>query len=79
MATEIEDLTEQALAIVHATFQKAGLELNMDQGKTEAVITHRGPSADSMRRRLFIDKLNPVLVVVTPSHVLSLAILCHPS
>ena len=47
MPTAIETLLQQ----VHRTFTRRGFELNMQKGKTTAVITFRGPGAPDLRRK----------------------------
>ena len=67
-------MIQQVLALIHTVFQKAGLTLNLDKGKTEAVIMHRGHQADEHRLALFDNVDHPCLVASSETHVLTLRI-----
>ena len=51
-------LVKQVLSKVHALFCDRGLTLNLDRGKTEAVLCFRGAGADALRTQVF-DKDQP--------------------
>ena len=55
-------------------FCDRGLTLNLDRGKTEAVINFRGPGSDALRTQLFDRDCSPVLVGETEHHILSLRV-----
>ena len=67
-------LVQQVTAAVHGLFQARGLTLNLDRGKTEAVLCFRGPGADLQRLSIFDTGRQPVIVVETESHILSLRV-----
>ena len=71
---ELVPLTKQVLALVHGLFRDRGLTLNLDAGKTEAVLCFRGTGATAHRSALFDRDRLPVLVVETESHILSLRV-----
>jgi len=50
-ADEMPGAIERLLQQIHKTFQRRGFELNMQKGKTTAVVTFRGPGAPEMRRQ----------------------------
>ena len=50
---ELVPLTKQVLALVHGLFRDRGLTLNLDAGKTEAVLCFRGAGATAHRSALF--------------------------
>ena len=56
----IKTVTEQVLLTMH----RAGLQINMDRGKTECIATFRGRGAPSMRKQVFIDDKGTLPVVV---------------
>ena len=67
-------LVQQVLAAVHGFFRVRGLTLNLERGKTEAVLCFRGPGADRQRLDIFDTGCQPVIVVDTDSHILSLRV-----
>ena len=73
-ASEMPSLMTKVLTIVHEAFSSFGLTLNMDPGKTEAVIMFRGPGADEQRLQLFDQGQVPTLVASTDTHILSLRV-----
>eukprot|EP00435_Cladocopium_sp_Y103_P008449 s3609_g2.t1 len=71
---DLVPLVTDAAAILHAIFHDHGLTLNLDKGKTEAVIMFRGPAANPQRTALFDKPCPPVLTVSTATHVFRLRI-----
>ena len=67
-------LVQHVMAVVHGLFRARGLTLNLDSGKTEAVLCFRGPGADSHRLQMFDKDKRPVIVIETSSHILSLRV-----
>ena len=67
-------LVTKVLATVHTFFQSRGLTLNLDRGKTEAVLCFRGPGADAHQSKMFDIDHPPVIVVDTDTHILSLRV-----
>ena len=67
-------LVQQVTATVHTLFRERGLTLNLDKGKTEAVLCFRGPGSDAMRLKLFDTERQPIIVVKTESHILTLRV-----
>ena len=60
----IKTVTEQVLL----TMYNAGLQINMDRGKTECIATFRGRGAPSMRKTVFIDDKGTLPVVINKSN-----------
>ena len=50
-AEDMPEAIEKLLQQVHKVFQRRGFELNMQRGKTTAVVTFRGKGAPEMRRK----------------------------
>ena len=73
-SSEMPGLMTNVLALVHEVFSSFGLTINMDPGKTEAVIMFRGKGADVQRLKLFDHDHVPTLVTTTESHILSLRV-----
>ena len=67
-------LVKQVTATVHELFRARGLTLNLDKGKTEAVLCFRGPGSDALRLQMFDTGRQPVIVVDTASHILTLRV-----
>ena len=67
-------LVQQITAVVHGLFRARGLTLNLDKGKTEAVLCFRGPGSDAQRLQIFDTGCQPVIVVDADSHILSLRV-----
>eukprot|EP00435_Cladocopium_sp_Y103_P038877 s1387_g10.t1 len=67
-------LLQQVLVQVFTLCRDRGLTLNLEAGKTEAVLMFRGPGAVAQRIQLFDKERSPVIVVDTPTHVLSLKV-----
>jgi len=67
-------LVRQVTATVHDLFRARGLTLNLDKGKTEAVLCFRGPGSDALRLQIFDTERQPVIVVDTASHILTLRV-----
>ena len=70
----LQPLVQEVIAMLHTTFQRFGLSLNMQKGKTEVVLMYRGRDANSHRSALFDADVPPVIVTTTPTHVLSLRV-----
>ena len=73
-AGQMPKLMTDVLSLVHDVFTSFGLTVNMDQGKTEAVLMFRGQGADAQRLRLFDQPAVPTLIASTETHVLSLRV-----
>ena len=71
---ELVPLVQQVMEAVHNLFRDRGLTLNLDRGKTEAVLCFRGPGADALRSQIFDKAVPPVIVIPTDSHLLSLRV-----
>ena len=54
-ANQLDLLLEQIMLLMHSTFASFGLRLNCSPGKTEAIVQFRGPNAQALRRKRFID------------------------
>jgi len=67
-------LIKRAIGAAHTAFQKRGLSMNLDSGKTELVVMFRGEGAVSCRSQLFDREGAPKLVVTTESHVISVRV-----
>ena len=57
-ATDLPAAIERLLQQIHKVFQRRGFELNMQKGKTTAVVTFRGPGAPDMRRKYQLSTAN---------------------
>jgi len=68
----LQPLVQEVTATLHTLFQRYGLSLNMQKGKTEVVMMFRGKNANRCRSELFDTELPPKLVTTTPTHVLSI-------
>ena len=67
-------LVQQVTAVVHGLFRARGLTLNLDRGKTEAVLCFRGQGSDAQRLQIFDTGCQPVIVVNADSHILTLRV-----
>ena len=52
-AEDLIPIVQETTAILHATFQRFGMSLNMAHGKTEVVLMYRGREANKFRTKLF--------------------------
>lgn len=73
-AEELIPLVQKTTMILHSTFQRFGMSLNMAQGKTEVVLMYRGRDANQLRTQLFDTSTAPTIVTSTPTHVLSIRV-----
>lgn len=73
-AEELIPMVQETTAILHATFQRFGMSLNMDKGKTEVVLMYRGREANKFRTKMFDTSVPPTIVTSTPSHVLTIRV-----
>jgi len=73
-AVDLIPLIQTTTQILHTTFQRFGMSLNMDRGKTEVVVMYRGREANKHRTNLFDIPGVPTIVTSTPTHVLSLRV-----
>ena len=73
-ADTMPTLLADVMRLVHEVFSSFGLTVNMDPGKTEAVVMFRGPGSDTQRLKLFDRDAAPAIVVSTETHVLSLRV-----
>ena len=71
---QLQPLVQEVIAMLHTTFQRFGLSLNMQKGKTEVVLMYRGRDANSHRSVLFDAAAPPTIVTTTSTHVLSLRV-----
>eukprot|EP00435_Cladocopium_sp_Y103_P010671 s2448_g2.t1 len=67
-------LIEHAAGLMHTIFHDHGLTVNLDSGKTEAVLMFRGAGSNPERTVLFDVGRLPVLTISTPAHVFQLRI-----
>eukprot|EP00435_Cladocopium_sp_Y103_P032440 s283_g8.t1 len=72
--SDLLPLVSDVAATMHAIFHAHGLELNLDGGKTEAVVMFRGPGANPQRTQTFDIDRPPVLTVSNDTHVFQLRI-----
>ena len=68
MIQPIKDVT----SILHTVYRRHGMTMNLESGKTEAVVMYRGPGSAPYRTALFDTEAQPTIVVTTNSHILSL-------
>lgn len=73
-ATELVPLIQDTTKIVHAAFQRRGLTLNLDKGKTELIVMFRGPGAVAQRTKLFDIEGQPTITTATSTHILSVRV-----
>ena len=73
-AVDLIPLVQTTTQILHTTFQRFGMSLNMARGKTEVVVMYRGREANKYRTNLFDISGLPTIVTSTPTHVLSLRV-----
>jgi len=71
---QLRPLVQEVIAMLHTTFQRFGLSLNMQKGKTEVVMMYRGRDANAHRSDLFDAAAPPTIVTTTSTHVLSLRV-----
>ena len=71
---QLTPLIKRAIEAAHMAFQKRGLSMNLDSGKTELVVMFRGEGAISCRSELFDREEVPKLVIATDSHVISVRV-----
>lgn len=71
---QLQPLVQEATATLHTLFQRYGLSLNMQKGKTEVVMMYRGKDANRCRSALFDAESPPVIVTTTSTHVLSIRV-----
>ena len=74
VAEDLIPLVQTTTTILHSTFQKFGMSLNMAQGKTEVVLMYRGKDANKHRIKTFDTSRAPTIVTTTPTHVLSIRV-----
>eukprot|EP00435_Cladocopium_sp_Y103_P055424 s705_g18.t1 len=67
-------LIKEVTAILHQTFQRFGMSMNMERGKTEVVLMYRGRNANVHRTALFDTAQAPAIVTSTPTHVLTIRV-----
>ena len=70
----LQPLVQEVTATLHTLFQRYGLSLNMQKGKTEVVMMYRGKNANRCRSALFDTESPPMIVTTTPTHVLSIRV-----
>ena len=73
-AADMMSLLSDCIAIVHATFNAAGLSVNYSKGKTEAVVNFRGPGSTAAKLATFVKDSPPKIVVPTQEHVVSVCL-----
>ena len=73
-AEEMPTILRGCIAAVQETFHEAGLSVNFDRTKTEAMISFRGPGSNAMKLSTFTATEQPKLVVATQAHVVSVCI-----
>lgn len=71
---QLQPLVQEVTAALHTLFQRYGLSLNMQKGKTEVVMMYRGKDANRCRSALFDAESPPMIVTTTPTHVLSIRV-----
>ena len=71
---QLQPLVQEVTAALHTLFQRYGLSLNMQKGKTEVVMMYRGKDANRCRWALFDAESPPMIVTTTPTHVLSIRV-----
>ena len=74
LATELVPLIQDTTKIVHTAFQKRGLTLNLDKGKTELIVMFRGPGAVAQRTLLFDIDRQPTITTSTATHILTMRV-----
>ena len=67
-------LVERCAAITQHRFFQAGLTLNYDRGKTEAVMSFRGAGSNEQKLKTFVATEAPVIHVATDDHLIQLRI-----
>lgn len=70
----LQPLVQEVTATLHTLFQRYGLSLNMQKGKTEVVMMYRGKNANRCRSALFDADSPPMIVTTTSTHVLSIRV-----
>ena len=71
---QLKPLVQEVTSTLHTLFLRYGLSLNMQKGKTEAVMMFRGKNANRCRSALFDADSPPTLVSATSTHVLSIRV-----
>lgn len=67
-------LLQHIMEVVHDAFTQEGLNLSYLQGKSECVLTYRGPGAEKARLSLYDRDETPQLVFATQDHIVSMRI-----
>ena len=65
---------QEITGILHSTFRSHGLTMNLEKGKTEAVLMYRGSGAPAHRAALFARETPPVIVIATETHISTLKV-----
>ena len=71
---ELLEVMREVAICTHTAFMKHGMTLDLDAGKTEAVIMFRAPGCNVWRSRTFDTHDQPRLVASSATHVLSVRI-----